>query len=113
MSYQRDRDEFLAILTQELPDLDAGHVAEVARNLCMLANTSQRYAVLACNVGLTERQERADAANDARIKALAESVGCGVVLSGDPRGAVVKIIVPSGRTNDWGQTGICVPTRTY
>ncbi len=31
------------------------------------------------------------------------------VFSGDPRGAVLKIKVPSGRTDDWGQTGICVP----
>lgn len=31
------------------------------------------------------------------------------IFSGDPRGAVVKLRVPSGRTNDWGQTGVCVP----
>ena len=31
---------------------------------------------------------------------------------GDPRGAVVKLGVPSQRTNDWGQVGICVPTRS-
>lgn len=33
------------------------------------------------------------------------------VFSGDPRGACVKLKVPSGRTNDWGQEGICVPTK--
>jgi len=33
------------------------------------------------------------------------------VFSGGPRGACVKIRVPSGATDDWGQTGICVPTR--
>lgn len=32
-----------------------------------------------------------------------------LVDSGDPRSAVFKLKVPSGRTNDWGQTGICVP----
>jgi hypothetical protein len=31
------------------------------------------------------------------------------IFSGDPRGAVLRIKVPSGRTDDWGQTGICVP----
>lgn len=35
------------------------------------------------------------------------------VFSGDPRGACVKLRVPSGKTDDWGQTGICVPTRRY
>lgn len=31
------------------------------------------------------------------------------VFRGDPRGAVLKLKVPSGRTNDWGRTGVCVP----
>jgi hypothetical protein len=31
------------------------------------------------------------------------------VVNGDPRGAVVKLKVPSGKTNDWGREGICVP----
>jgi len=31
------------------------------------------------------------------------------IFSGDPRGAVLKLKVPSGRTNDWGKEGICVP----
>jgi hypothetical protein len=30
-------------------------------------------------------------------------------FGGDPRGAVLIIKVPSGRTNDWGKTGIVVP----
>ncbi len=31
-------------------------------------------------------------------------------FGGDPRGATVKLKMPSGQTNDWGQSGICVPT---
>lgn len=34
----------------------------------------------------------------------------GVVFQGDPRGATVKLTVPSGYTNDWGNEGVCVPT---
>ena len=33
------------------------------------------------------------------------------IFSGDPRGACVKIIVPSGRSDSWGGEGMCVPTR--
>lgn len=33
------------------------------------------------------------------------------LFGGDPRGCVLKIQVPSGRTNDWGKEGICVPVR--
>ena len=45
----------------------------------------------------------------ARVVKLLAPYGIKPVFSGDPRGAVVKLRVPSGRTNDWGQTGICVP----
>lgn len=34
------------------------------------------------------------------------------VFSGDPRGACVKIRVPSGKSDSWGGDGICVPTRS-
>jgi hypothetical protein len=32
-------------------------------------------------------------------------------FSGDPRGATVKLQVPSGKTNDWNESGICVPSK--
>lgn len=44
-----------------------------------------------------------------RVSELCAKHGLKPVFNGDPRGAVLKIIVPSGRTNDWGQTGVCVP----
>jgi hypothetical protein len=37
-------------------------------------------------------------------------VGIEPVFSGDPRGATVKLRVPSGKCDDWGQTGLCIPT---
>lgn len=37
--------------------------------------------------------------------------GFKAVMQGDPRGCVLKIQVPSGRTNDWSREGICVPVR--
>lgn len=35
------------------------------------------------------------------------------LFEGDPRGACVKLILPSGRNNSWGgaEEGFCVPTR--
>ena len=45
----------------------------------------------------------------AHVRALCQRHGLTPIFSGDPRGAVVKLKVPSGRTNDWGHTGICVP----
>lgn len=57
--------------------------------------------------------EKRDAQLEKRIMAICTELGAGFkpVFSGDPRGCTVKIQVPSGRTNDWGKEGICVPTR--
>lgn len=56
--------------------------------------------------------EKREAQLEARIKAIVAELGpgFGVVLSGDPRGVTVKVVVPSGKTDDWGKEGICVPT---
>jgi hypothetical protein len=50
-----------------------------------------------------------EAAIQARICTLLAPYRITPVFSGDPRGAVVKLRVPSGKTDDWGQIGVCVP----
>ncbi len=35
--------------------------------------------------------------------------GFGVEFNGDPRGAAIILRVPSGRSDDWGGRGVCVP----
>lgn len=44
-----------------------------------------------------------------RVTSMLSGSAFSVVFSGDPRGSSIKVKVPSGRTNDWGQEGICVP----
>jgi hypothetical protein len=58
--------------------------------------------------------EKRDAQLEKRIRAIVAELGegFGVVFLGDPRGCTVKIVLPSGRTNDWGREGYCVPTRS-
>ena len=46
---------------------------------------------------------------EARVRALCERHGLTPIFHGDPRGAVLKLRVPSGRTNDGGREGVCVP----
>ena len=43
---------------------------------------------------------------EAHVAKLAAKHGLGVITGGDPRGAVLLVTVPSGRTNDWGKRGI-------
>jgi hypothetical protein len=46
---------------------------------------------------------------EARLAAIVKPLGIEPIFNGDPRGCVVKLRVPSGKTNDWGREGICVP----
>ena len=47
------------------------------------------------------------------ISALCGRLGIIPKFQGDPRGACVQLTVPSGKTDDMGRTGVCVPTRRY
>jgi len=70
--------------------------AQNAAELCRLANSLSHLNEIACNCGLTERQER-------RIKAVLE--GAGLVLNhfnNDPRGYAVYIDLPDGSYNSFG-----------
>ena len=133
MSYQKDRDEFLALASRE------GLTVDQARALLRHANTIERLAVAQCNgdwpadngerktevceCGLawapssfkvtfrpTRKRVCPDCYASARVRAILPD-GYGAIIGGDPRGCTLKITVPSGYTNDWGKEGLCVPAR--
>jgi hypothetical protein len=120
------RTEFENILLEESKRSSARNAANL---LCRHGRTYARLQEALCNgPGViygesTESWRRRSEAHDkwvekrnaqlqARITAICQQLGSGFepVFNGDPRGATVKIRVPSGRTNDWGRVGICVPT---
>jgi hypothetical protein len=107
MSYAKDRDEFVAIMTKEgVPLWD---IQKVLRH----SATIQRLSAEACNRELkdTELLDRIHATK--QLIAIGENNHFMPCFSSDPRGATVKLKVPSGKTNDWGEVGVCVPTRSY
>lgn len=139
MSRQREREEFVAKMTQE------GVPVEVARKLLRAAASLQRIAELQCSSEAADRDRvrcpgdrkeggclcrdygsyRNEPGNlghgkvphvnvqedriERRVKKLCSIYGVKPIFQGDPRGAVVKLQVPSGKTDDWGATGLCVP----
>lgn len=134
MSYTKERDEFIAIATAE------GLSVEAALLLLRYATTLERLAVAQCNGAWpADNGERATVVcpncascfapsslrrssetkglkicQDCRTAELIRAClpeGYHPIINGDPRGAVLKIGVPSGKTNDWGREGIYVPTR--
>ena len=86
----------------------------VARLIMRHAATYARIQEMWCNVALPDAgirlYEKREAQLEARITVLAQSIGCRVIFSGDPRGATVKLAMPDGYTDDWGHQGVCVPT---
>ena len=133
MSKQRDREEFVSIMVAEGMPLD------VCRQVMRLGARLQREAELQCSDEATDRdrvvcpgkkrdgdcvcdydqatgQHRDVARSEVRelrarqrVEQLCAPYGIKPDFQGDPRGAVVKLKVPSGRTNDWGRIGVCVP----
>ena len=131
MNYQKDREQFLATIANEGVSLDA------ARLVLRHANTIQRLATAECNgdypcdngerkVQPCSRCEsgyvRSVLSKDGicpqcraqdRITAILKPFNVQPVFQGDPRGCCVKLAVPSGKTDDWGREGLCVPTRDF
>lgn len=105
---------FAGFMARELPRLsDVGR-----RQLLTYAKRHYRYQEMRCGDGSQDQERNAELAELAEletpnlralIEALIVPAGGGVVFGGDPRGCTVKITVPSGKTDDWGEDGICVP----
>ncbi len=131
MTHQADRGRFIEIMRAE------GVPEYVSRGVLRHAATIQRLSAAECNGDWPcdngERKVKSCVrcgtgyapstlargglcpscrAGD-RVTSLLGPYPVKVILGGDPRGACVKLAVPSGRTDDWGQEGICVPTREY
>jgi hypothetical protein len=131
MNYQQERDEFIGLMVAE------GLPVSIARAVMSKAATIQRLSEAECNGDYPcdngERKVKFCArcesgyvpsslnkagvcpncrAQDQIAKTLTPFAGFKPNFQGDPRGACVKLSVPSGKTNDMGREGICVPTRS-
>lgn len=75
--------------------------------------TLHRLAVQQCNGPWEDRDQAKRERVQRKIGELlnGEAAIVGIVYSNDPRGAVVKVQVKDGYTNDWGKGGIIVPSR--
>lgn len=120
MSYQKDRDEFVAVIVEELAGIartpgvgtDQPWV-DVARLILRNAATIQRLAAEDCNRQITDAERKRWTEAEERISAACKPWGIKPTFNGDPRGCCVKLILPSGRWNGWGgkEDGYCVPVR--
>jgi len=108
MALPKSRDTFLALCTA------AGMSADHARLLVRHARTLQRLAVEDCNRELYPWERKKIDSCTRRIHSIVarySHLGFAVDTAGDPRGAVVQLLIPGHHGNDFGGTGYeCVPT---
>lgn len=121
---QREREDFIALMARE------GVKVEHARYLMRCGSTLHRLSEAQCNGDwpcdngqrkvepcaeceslyvrsvLLKGKRCPECRLTARVKAFCQPLGLEPVFGGDPRGAVLLIKVPSGKTNDWGQRGL-------
>src|SRR5262245_26820756 len=110
MSLTRDKFEFVAVLTRELPDHSIAAVVELAQTVM---RQGLRHGGLACALcdgvfdqdGYELRQSRIRE----KLSKLLRVLGIGVTYGGDPRGYTVKLQFKSKRSNTWGDDGYGVP----
>jgi hypothetical protein len=78
--------------------------------LMRYAATLQRLAEDDCNYLWTDVQERKRRSLTNKAMELCCELDCVAIFSSDPRGAVLKIRVPSGYSDSFGGEGIVVPS---
>lgn len=109
MTTRKDLIEFVLIMGRET-SLSPHFVGLLMK----LAKQYQRLQEIACERALTKKESEKESRLEKKIEATANTFrhihpAVGVKFSGDPRGYCVKLVVPSGFTNDMGQEGVYVP----
>ena len=91
--------ETVAVLTEH--GVSPHHIAELLR----LSRRLHRLAEAACLGDLTPRQEALQASAKRRIAEIVATYGLTATFQGDPRGHVVRVHFPDGRSNRWDRDG--------
>lgn len=83
-------------------DKDSRLLLETATKLITLSRRQNQLNERACNVGLTDREQKRSDAIDAEAAQLLADIGLGCYTNGDPRGCPFGVLSPSKRYNGWG-----------
>lgn len=88
-----------------------GELVPLAMSLMRAARHIAELNLAWCNTGLTPAQEKRRERIIKDVRLFARQLGCKEIeISGDPRGAAIKLKLTSGHGNSWGGEGFyCVP----
>lgn len=114
-SWNAEVAQFAATLAREFPKASASQIGEIAVELLVKGKKLHRAAEQYCNGDISEQVYDHLCANVGKAIArvakecLDEAPALSWRTGSDPRGCTLKLILPSGRTDDWGGEGFCVP----
>lgn len=99
----KDKLEFIALLSRELPDHSIGAVVELGQTLMRQGHKHAGLACALCNGVIDQDEfERRTERIRQKLAKLLDVLGIRVRYGGDPRGFTVKLRLKSGRYNTWG-----------
>lgn len=81
---------------------DSRLLLDTATKLITLSRRQNQLNERACNVGLTDREQKRSDAIDAEATQLLANIGLSCYTNGDPRGYPFGALSPSKRYNGWG-----------
>lgn len=113
MSYQKAREDFIAVLIEDCKDMAAFKVLDTAKAILRDANTVQRLEIEDLNRGLSDEEKTRLNRAMCRISHRCSELGLTATFGEDPRGAIVRVHLRSDRYNTLGgkEEGWGVPTR--
>ena len=101
---------FAATLQAEKPKQAPHLTARDALALMRLGRQHSTQAVNLCNIpNYQEKYDKRTANIRERLALILAHYGARAITGGDPRGCIVKLILRSGRTNDFDGEAYCVP----
>ena len=99
----------LAIHLSRLPvnkDKSAREISESIVSIARTARALHRLYEHACNRELSPNEKKRTKLHETRVRTCATWLGgIPVIFNGDPRGAPVRLVLPTGETNDFGGEG--------
>lgn len=107
--------QYFAQLAHDFPRLPAHFIARIGLGLIGCARRQSRLAVGLCNGDIDQdaydrRAENVRKLIDVLIRELkGDGPQVKYITGGDPRGAALKLVLPSGIKNDFCGEGYCVP----
>lgn len=101
----------MAVLAREFPAVPMGQLMNAIALIMRHGKTHGRLACAYCNGEIeTDQWEKRNGRLRASILKAYQSIGGkDIDFGGDPRGNTVKLVLPSGRSNNWGNEAWGVP----